>query len=386
MDRSIPESIDPSPSDASPQAPRILRLWTGPARWVGAIFGTLFRVVSLVILLAISLTFPVLSVFFLGYLVYAQGRAVRFGIWHGMPGLRLAGRIGLIGALGALLYIPVWIVRQSAADAGVIAPGSPDALGWHRGGQILLLIWLFQWVVVLLRGGQSLYWFRPLANLGFLARGMFRVSWYRQRLTQATGLLSSLGWQEVLSLGVRSYLGTMAWLILPSLMLWAGPSVPIVGIVGGILLAWCTLHLPIMQVRLAVEDRWNVFRELRETRLLRKRAPVAMLLASLVWLLSGIPLYLLLIEPFAKGLWWMPAMVFVVLLGLGRWVWSLAVSRGMGRNTIARWPIRAVCWTLSFLLGLVYAGAIFLTPYILFRGYWGLFEHHALLFPVIGSG
>jgi hypothetical protein len=357
----------------------VRRIWTGTA--------TLWGGLSLVGVLAVSLTYPILAVLFLGYLVLAQGRLVRLGTWAPLPGSRIAGRIGCVAVVGLILFVPVWIVQQSAADAQIIAPGSVGSHRWMNWSKGLMALWMFQLAVVVLRGGRAWYWFRPIANVWWLVSGLLRPAWYRERWRDAGGLLASLHLREVLSLGTRAYLGSIAWLALPSALLLVGPAYPVLGVMGGLWMGWCALHLPIMQIRLGVEDRLAVFQEVGVTRDLRRRAPVAMLLAMVVWVITTIPLYLVLIEPFAKGLWWLPGIAFVVLLGLGRWIWGLAVRRAMIRQQEgkkARLPVRVICWVVSYLLGLVYAEVVFLSPYLLFRGHWGLFEHHGLLFPVVG--
>lgn len=345
----------------------------------------IFSFISLIVLLGLSVTLPWTAILFLGYLVYSAGEVARRGWGSALPGLTRAGQLGGLGLAAGLAWIPVWILQSSASDAAILLPDSESAILLRRLSRIAAGVWLFQTLVVVLRGGRKWYFLRPLANVWWLTTGLLRPGWYVERWREARDWWESLGVGETLSLGVRAFIGTMVWLVIPSVMIGFGPRVPIIGLVGAILLAWCALHVPIMQVRLALEDRIGVFAEIAASRELRRRAPVAMLLAMLVWVLVSIPLYILLIEPFAWGLLWLPGILFALLLPLSRWAWGGAVGRGMVRASRANWLVRVVCWCLSFLLGLLYAGVVFLSPYLLFRGQWALIEHHALLFPILGS-
>jgi hypothetical protein len=356
------------------------RLVQGVVRLVGGLFSFL----SLVLLLGLSVTLPWTAVLFLGYLVFSAGEVARKG-WRGaLPGLSKAGHLGGLGLVAGVAWIPVWLLQSSAVDAKILTPDSTSVTGLQRLADIALGVWLFQLLVVVLRGGKKWYFLRPLSNVWWILTGLVRPTWYVERWRDGSEWCKSLGVFEILSLGVRAFVGTIGWLIIPSLMIGLGPRVPIIGLVGVVLLAWCVLHLPVMQIRLALEERMGVFAEVSASRELRRRAPVAMLLAMLVWVLTSTPLYLLLIEPFAWGLLWLPGIFFAFFLVLGRWAWGWAVGRGRVKSARANWLVRVICWWLSFLLGLLYAGAVFLSPYLLFRGRWGLIEHHALLFPVLG--
>jgi hypothetical protein len=304
--------------------------------------------------------------------------------WDGyLPGARRAGRVGGWIVVGVILALPGYLILSEANDLALVTPGSAAVENGRRIGRGLLLIVGCHWLLSVLRGG-GWHFLHPFRNIGWLLAGLIRPAWYRDGVRSAANFTRGAGLMGTLSLGVRAYLGTMAWLIVPAWLMTWGPDYPLAGIVGGFLLAWATTYLPCLATRLAVENRMGVFLELRATRELRRRAPLAFALATTVWVLLAIPFHLLLVEKFPYGLLWLPAVGFVLTQLPGRWLAGWAMGRAMRRVDRAGWWVRWPAWWLAMAAGGLYALVTFFTPYTAYRGKWALFEHHAFLFPLLG--
>ena len=157
----------------------------------------------------------------LGWLLDAEGRAAGESGGSGTPPtlgplLRASAALAGVGLAVWAATVPVRIAAGVAADAAVIAPGSPAAGSWRLGtvaAAAALTVHLGLW---LLAGGRT-GWFRPLRNA-------------RRVRGDPRGCLDRLGgratdlWREFapvrsLWLGMRGLLVAAAWLLAPSLLL-----------------------------------------------------------------------------------------------------------------------------------------------------------------------
>ena len=137
-----------------------------------------------------------------------------------------------------------------------------------------------------------------------------------------------------------------------------------------------------MQTRYAVERRFKVFLEIKETRAVFKLAPIALWISMLsVWAFA-LPVYLAKIQLTPREVFLLPTLVFVIFAWPSRilmgWAYGRADKQKTNRNIISIWLARlAIIPVVS-----IYAGVVFLSRYTSWYGDWSLFEQHALLIPI----
>ena len=108
-------------------------------------------------------------------------------------------------------------------------------------------------------------------------------------------------------LGLIGFLGTLAWLILPAILIGATQRFPVLGALGALLLAFIVPFLPFLQVRYAVEGRASALFSRRAIRDRFRRAPWAFAFSLLILLVAAIPLYLLKLEMIPREAAWLPS-------------------------------------------------------------------------------
>lgn len=360
--------------------------------WVVRAYGAvasaaewLFGLVSLVFLLAALSTFPLLQFVSLGYLLDASGRIARSGRFRdGFVLVREAARLGSV-ALGTWFVLwPIRLVSDYWYSAQLIDERSETSRGWRAGLVLLvgLLITHLAWAVF--RGGKLRHflWPAPLAFVKRLLRGGMYVE-ARERLWK---FVASLRAPYYFWLGLRGFIGAVAWLFVPVGLLVAafhlptGPAV-LAGLIGFLLLPVVVLYLPFLQTQFARDGRLVAMFDLGRLRATFARAPLAHWMALVATLLFALPLYLLKIEFLEREVAWLPALVFVVFILPARWLTGWAVGRGGRRETPSWWPLR---WGVRFGMvpvALTYVLFVYLTRYVSWYGSWSLFEQHAFLLP-----
>jgi hypothetical protein len=343
-----------------------------------------FGVISLLLGLVFCSTVPVLQFLALGYLLRSAGDVVRSGrLRKAFPGLQLAARIGSFVVTAWLLLFLLSILAGLARDAELIDAGSSSArwlFAMTLGAGVVITA---QIAVAFIRGMDWTSIFRPLSNLKWLWRNGLRWTWHRQQIAAGVKTLRSLHLIELLRLGVLAYLGSLIWLLPPSLLLVGGQREGLFRVLGIALLAYSVTTLPVIQTRFAADPRWRVFIELSAARQLQGRVPLAVFLFTFLWLALGLIPYVLLIESFPYGLLWIPSLVFVLTtlpprLGMA-WTMGRALRRDRPAGPWFRWP----CALLAYAAGLIFSTLIFFSPYVVFRGSWILLDHPAFLFPIL---
>ncbi len=183
-------------------------------------------------------------------------------------------------------------------------------------------------------------------------------------------------------LGVRGFVGAFLWLIVPLLLLAQGHRVPVLGVLGGVLLAGVVLYVPFLQVRFARDNRFRAFREVRQVRAAFRRAPLAFALALWIHLLFAMPLYLLKIEVIPRDLVFLEGLVFLLFIFparlLGGWAYARGANRGVPRHWVARWIGRLALVPVV----VAYVLVVFTSPHLGWHGIASLYEQHAFLLPV----
>src|SRR5579885_1082938 len=194
-----------------------------------------FGFVTLIAVLAVVASIPVLKLVTLGYLLQAEGRVARTGRLRGaLPGLRPLARLG--GAvLGALVVATPWlIVSDLRHDALLIDPASRAARNMTIAQLVLGGATALHAALALLRGGRLRFFFRPFANLRWaLARARSGEPLGAERLGP---WLRSLELGRYFVLGLKGFVAALAWIALPTALLAVSWHAPPVALLGGFLL------------------------------------------------------------------------------------------------------------------------------------------------------
>ncbi|HAN99416.1 MAG TPA: hypothetical protein DCQ98_19235 [Planctomycetaceae bacterium] len=407
------------------------RMASGIGRAIEFSFGG----ASLIVLLAIATGIPGAQILTLGYLIEVSGRIARTGkVRAGMPGWRKAARIGSL-ALGTLMCLaPIGYLSSLAEAAELIDPTSTSSRGLRIGQWIVTLMLVPHMLAAWFCGGKLRYFFWPLLAPFQLA--IWALQWTLASPALRRGLDRTLGeiwptlvadlcavtpltdfflpaiigkhlWQGTLWarlrdgfweflaglrlpylgwLGLRAFVGSVAWLCLPTLLLIGGTALPdggavLTGTTGVVLLAIVCLYLPVLQTHFGAVGKLFAMFDLVEARRQIARSPLRHSIALLLVMVLALPLYLFKIELLDGGIWWALGLIFVAFSLPARWVTGWAYARSSRRETkswlIWRWPIRMAIFPLA----IIFAIFVSVTRFLSWGGALGLFEHHAFLVP-----
>jgi hypothetical protein len=226
-------------------------------------------------------------------------------------------------------------------------------------------------------------WFPP----AILAAGIRRGRMFAEARDAVWDFVTSLRLPYYCWLGLRGFLGGLAWLLLPSLMLMAGtsgggPATVFVGFLGAVALFAVLMYLPLLQARFACENRFFAMFEMSEIRQQIRRAPLACWLGLAAMLLLALPLYLLKIEPvIPPEFQWIVTLFFVLLLYPARLISGWAIGRARRQDKPRSYTI---CWlarAAAVPVIALYVFIVFFTQFTSFIGPASLLEHHAFLLP-----
>ncbi len=366
-----------------------------------------WNTVSLVILVAVAATVPLLQLAVLGYLIEVSGRMAREPSFKSLClGSNQAGRWArwLVGS--AICFAPLWIAYDTLYSTYLInglVDLSPNAatgmwflaiglsLHWvtalYAGGRWRHFLWPCWFPVVLgklvLGRRPATEWFAPAIAWKALRHGRF-VDDVCANVARSLGELR-LGY--LLWLGFRAMVATLLWLAIPvaimAVAFQAGnPNAAWLGAVGALGYGCIAFYLPYLQTRFATEGRWGVFWRIGPVRQAYRQAPIVMSVAWMVFFGLSVPLYLLKIEYTPRELDWLPAVVFVVLGLLGRWAvgwaWGYAERRPRLAPRLSRWLAGCILWPAA----IAYMFLVFISQYTSWHGTLALLEQPALLLPI----
>lgn len=345
----------------------------------------LFGFVALVALLAACSVVPVLNFLSLGYLLHVSGTVARSGrLRDGFIGVRKASVVGTVAAGVWLVAWPVRLVAGFWRDAELVAPGSAVARAWHVALTALMVGTLLHLLWAGIRGGRlgHFLWPQPLRFLRWVREP---DKWDGLRRIMADYVLG-LRLPFYFWLGLRGFVGALAWLSVPVGILMAATRLPLGGsillsLLGGFLLLLVVTHLPFLQAHFAESGRFKALFELRETRRLFLHAPLAFWLALLATLLFAVPLYLLKIELTPEELAWLPSVLFVLVILPARLLTGWAVARARHRDAPRHWFPRWLARLGILPVALLYVLVVYFTPYLTWNGIFSLLEQHAFLVP-----
>lgn len=354
-------------------------------RKLATVRDAVLGIVTMVLLLAVISAVPVLNLLSLGYFLEATGRVARSGRmrdgWIGLPEFATAGR--LFVAIW-LWLLPIRFLHSLWIDAELIAPGEEAAerLEVLLVAATLLIGAHLVWAVV--RGGKwhHFIWPAPLRFLRWLCFGE-RSDLAARARTAWQGM--KLG--HFFRLGVLGFAGAAIWLVIPVLILMGASRISqpglsaLVSMVGGLILGFSALQIPLLQSRFALTGRFRGFFHPGEARRMFARAPLVFWLALSVSLLFALPLYLLKIELTPDEVAWFPNLVFVLLIFPGRILLGWCLARASARETPRFWASRWLARLGLIPVAAAYVFVVWITQYLSWHGSLGLLEQHAFLVP-----
>jgi hypothetical protein len=375
----MPRACEPEPDEIPIVMPQPRLGFFGT---VGAVIEWMFGVGALFVGLAVLAAIPVGQFLALGYLLEVSGRVARSGrLRDGFVGVRRAARFGGIAVAVFVLWLPLYFVSIQAEATRIIDPTGPNARAAEIGLSVLAAAFALHCVGALLRGGRIRHFLNPL-NVPLVVVRLFRGGLYTEARDKLWDAVVGLRLPYYFWLGVRGFVGAFVWLAIPLLLLGMGHRYPLVGIIGGVMLAAVVLYVPFLQVRFARDNRFRAFREFRQVRGAFRRAPLAFALALWVHLLFAIPLYVLKIEVIPRDLVFLEGLMFLLLMFparvLGGWAYARGARRAVPRFWLLRWAGRlAVVPVVA-----AYVFVVFLSQHLGWQGVASLYEQHAFLLPV----
>lgn len=339
-------------------------------------------VAALFLGLSVLASIPVGQFLVLGYLLEVSGRVARTGrLRDGFIGVRQAAKLGGIAFVGSLLWLPLYFVSLQAEAAQIIDPGGRAARQWQLALTVLATLFALHAAAALLRGGRIRSFLNPLAVPLVVARAV-RGGLYAEARDRLGAAVVAMRIPYYFWLGVRGFAGAFLWLAAPLLLLGQGHHYPLVGFVGGLLLAAVVPYVAFLQVRFARLDRFGAFVEVLSVRRVYRRAPLAFACALWVHLSLAIPLYVLKIEVIPRDLVFLEGLTFLLFIFPARLLGGWAYSRGARRPLPRFWPSRWFGRFAVLPVVFAYVFVVFLSQHLGWAGIGSLYEQHAFLLPV----
>ena len=404
-----------------------------------------FGIVSIVLILAILAAIPILQFLSLGYFFESMGRVGRSGrLRDGLVGLQKASRLGsfLIGSWIALLPLR-WISHR--AYLAEIIESQNLFVGQLQFWQMILTALVIGHIAACwVCGGKLRHFFWPLLaplslclwcvrkiaarpvpraildrTLGLISRRLVDdltharslsdwfvpvVLWRQIRQgTLLDGLregawdfAQSLRCRHYFWLGFRGFIGSLLWILPPSLFLigttvmarseWGGTEMAtglglLVGLAGILFSSVVFVVLPILQAHYASQQRMSCFAEPGVALRTFGKAPFLHWLAVTVMCVFALPLFIADLEEVPAELLWTLNLFFVALMWptkiLIGWAYGRAQLRSQLRARYIRWPLLLACLPITF----GFSAILLLTQFTSYRGAWSLVENHVFLLP-----
>jgi hypothetical protein len=347
-----------------------------------------FGLFSLFAMLAFLAAIPIVNFIALGYLLEAEGGVARTGkLRFALPLLPLAPKFGGI-AVG--IWFWWWMVRQFAdvaSDARLIAPGTTTDAAWQIGLLAFCVCVAIHLVLALARGGRlSLFFWPTPLNAMWLRKQFQRGHYFEMAGVSIREFSAALRLRHHFWLGFRGFAGAFAWLFIPTALFSAlrdtsKPGQVVVTLIGGAALIMVLSWVPFLQARFAAENRLRAMFDLKTIRELYRKAPITMLLSTVILYALSLPLYLLKAASLPQDVYWLLTPIFIVSIYPAKiligWAYSRAVRKEHRAWRIIRWP----CSFLMLPALGIYVFVLFFTPAIGAAGRAVLFQHHGILLP-----
>ena len=357
-------------------AGRFARGAASAAEWV-------FGLISLLLGLSMLAALPLIQVLSLGYFLESSARVARTGrLRDGLIGVRPAARIGCLAAAIWLALLPAWLVGSYARSAELIDPGGPAARNLRIGLAVMTVLSLVYVAISCARGGRLRHFLWPWGHPFWLVRRLRAGGLYCEARDGLWAFVAGLRVPYYFRLGLVGFVGTLAWLVVPAILIGMTQRFPVLGLLGAILLAVIVPFLPFLQVRYAVEGRISALFSRRAIRDRFRRAPWAFAFSLFVLLVAAIPLYFLKIEMIPREAAWLPSLVFVVFLAPARLLTGWAYARSGRRDSPRHWIFRTLGRAAIAAAAVLYVVVVFIGQYTSWGGAASLYEQHAFLLPV----
>ena len=376
----VPPSADTTGRKAVAWYFRLIRAVCSGVHW-------LFGLISLVVLLSILATIPVVQFLSLGYLLESTGRIIHSKrIRDGFIGIRTAAQVGSIG-LGVFLTLLPMRLLSSTWYSSLLLNGDVDETRFLRRlvlGYGILAAGHIAWAVV--RGGKLRHFFWP-APLR-LYRRLREGGLYNESSHKLLEFFQRLNLRHYFWLGLRGFVGALAWLFVPVSMMGLATLVDdpgfggLIAFLGGLLLGLVLIYLPFLQARLPMTNRFTSQFDVGAVRRQFQRAPIAYWTALLMTLALAIPLYILKAELVPRQAAWLPSLFFVTFIFPARLAVGWAVSRAEKREQPRFWLFRWMARFGMLPVAMIYALIVYFTQFTSWYGPWSLYEQHAFMLPV----
>jgi len=364
--------------------PHVLR---HPIRSVQWLIAAGFGLLNLMVLLAVVAAIPIVNLYALGYFLEVEGRIARSGkIRSGFPLIAVAGRLGAIVTGCWLWLIPVRILANLAADAEIIDPAGTASTKFQILTAVMAVVVGLHLCLAIARGGRLSCFFRPIRNARWLKTQWQAGNYLTEAERHLRQLIAALRFRSRVWLGLRGFIGSLIWLVPPTLLFAAAERTRggqiLTTVIGGVLLMIVLCHLPFMQAQFSAENRFRALFDWRTARLRFRQAPLAFLISLVLLYALATPLYLAKVRLPPQDAMWLLTVVFIASI----WPTRLVVGWAYGRAVRRDRPVRRGWIWVSRLLMIPFVSLfvliLFFTQFIDEHGKLALFEHHALLLPV----
>ncbi len=351
----------------------------------------LWKTTSLIVLLSIVATIPILQFASLGYMLEVSSRIARgLPVRNCFPGTDIAGRLLIILIFVSLSWLPVWLIADMAYTAELIEPGGTASGRLRVAARLVSVTWIVWVLWTVFRGGKIRHFLWPAPMLAF--RSVFRPSVWREAENRLWSFALSLHLPKLFWLGLTASVGALVWLVLPSSFIAIGligngnAGTGLVGLIGAFWMWWVLLQLPFLQIQMASEGRFVSVFDVRSARRSFRRAPWSFCLATWATFVLAIPLYLLRIEQIPTELWWILSLFFVVLMFPAKLLTGWALRRSKYHQAAfvcdVHWFLRYCAWLPQIAVVLIYLGVLYLAKFALWEGTASIYLQHAFLPPV----
>lgn len=379
-------SSSPPPEAMATSDPSLLRnVVRAPGRMLGRIlrfFVDAFGLLVLFLALALVSAIPGLQFFGLGFLLDTGGRVAKTGrIRDGFIGLGDGARLGMRAIAAAVVLLPAYIVSSLRQSAMIIDPAPSVARNWTIFLGVLTGLALLQLSVAFAEGGRLRDILIPAVNPRRIYRNLSREGYCRAR-DAFWSRVGSFQLPYLFWLGVRGFAGGVLWVALPATLLAIPPQIRPINLIGFVLASIASCFVPLMQTRLAAENRLRGMIEVTAVLERFRRAPWEFLIALVATLLLATPLYLIKIFQFPPDLAWLASFLFLISLYPARLLAGWAYARGDLQRPVRLFLFRWSAALLMLAASLVYSIMVFLTRYATWDGWWSLYEQHAFLIQV----
>src|SRR5262249_5606322 len=204
---------------------------------IGLAIEWVFGVAALFLGLSVLASIPVGQFLVLRYLLESSGRVARTGrIRDGFIGVQLAAKFGGVAFVVFLMWLPLYFLSLQAEAAQIIDPNGRVARSWEIVLAVIATIFTLHAVGALLRGGRIRHFLNPL-NITWLVLRVFQGGLYTEARDRVWDTMKELRLPYYFWLGFRGFAGAFLWLAIPLVLLGLGHRFPLVGLIGGMMLA-----------------------------------------------------------------------------------------------------------------------------------------------------